>query len=138
MKRVPLNFRSMKYFRDRGFMVAKVEQQLPIPGKFTKRDCYGIGDLLVCKPGWGIALVQVTGANNIEEHHATAMAAMTTLKIDCMNFVVLNLEHWLSCGGRFIIHGWKKRGPKKERGKPAKRKTWHVTEVEYGCEGEGK
>jgi hypothetical protein len=103
--------RSMKHFREKGFIVAKVEQRLPIPGKFVTRDCLGFGDLLVAKPGWGVALVQVTSTANLSarEQKALDISALYT---------------WLQSGGRFLLQGWRKGGARGER------KTWKLTERE--------
>ena len=38
--------RSTKYLRGMGCIVCRVEQRLPIPGKFITRDAFNIGDLL--------------------------------------------------------------------------------------------
>lgn len=118
----------MKRLRDEGFMVAKVEQKLAIPGKHIKIDCYGIGDLLIAKPGWGVALVQVTSMGHVEEHHDKCLSAMHGPK----NQRLPALETWLAAGGKFLIHGWSKRGPR------GKRKTWHVVESVYNLKGQEK
>jgi hypothetical protein len=101
--------RSMDYLRKKGFVVARVEQRLPIPGKFVTRDCLGVGDLLAAKPGWGIALVQVTSTANLSarEQKARNVSALYT---------------WLNSGGKFFLQGWRKGGARGER------KTWKLTE----------
>jgi hypothetical protein len=45
--------RSTKFLRDHGFSVCRVEQRLPIPGKFVTKDAFGFGDLLAMRE-WSI------------------------------------------------------------------------------------
>jgi hypothetical protein len=103
--------RSMKALRDEGYIVAKVEQRLPIPGKFVTKDCYGFGDLLAARrddviPFQGvIALVQVTSGSNHNARREKIMAEPLA-------------ELWKSAGGKIFLHSWAKRGPR------GKRKTW--------------
>lgn len=107
--------RSTKWLRDLGFIVCKVEQRLPIPGKFITRDAFNIGDLLVAKEGFGIALVQVTSMSNLAARERNARE-------------IPELPKWLAAGGKFLMHGWAKKGPR------GKRKTWQL--VERTIEGE--
>lgn len=112
--------RSLALLRERGFLVAKVEQRLPIPGKFVTRDCFGFGDLLIAgyerhKAGFEnlavsiIALVQVTSTSNL---------AARERKIRGLQ----KAADWLRIGGIILLHGWSKKG------KRGARKTWQVTE----------
>lgn len=93
--------RSTEWFEKQGFIVAPVERH--IPGCFITIDCFGFGDLLVCKPGWGTALVQVTsntdGDSNLNAREKKARA------ID-------KLRTWLESGptNRFLLHAWKEEG----------------------------
>lgn len=103
--------RSMRHFRDAGFIVARVEQRLPIPGMHITRDAFGIGDLLVAKEGWGIALIQVTSRAHVLERREKSLASP-------------NLPAWLYAGGRFFVQGWSKRGKRGER------KTWAMLQME--------
>jgi hypothetical protein len=105
--------RSMDYLRKRGFVVCRVEQRLWIPGaKFPRtRDAFGFGDLLVAKPGWGVALVQVTSTANLSAREVKAKD-------------ISALYTWLHSGGRFLLQGWRKGGARGER------KTWKLTERE--------
>lgn len=102
--------RSLKHFRDAGFIVHKTEHW----NAFAKRriDCFGFGDLLVAGPVFGlIALVQVTTTANLAARRKKAMA-------------IPALRIWLASGGRFLLHGWSKRGPR------GKRKRWELTQQE--------
>lgn len=103
--------RSTKHLRELGYLVAKVEQRLPIPGKFVTKDCFGWGDLLAVHPTLGIALVQTTSGSNLA-------ARLTKAK-----GIAGPLIAWLTAGGRLLAHGWAKRGP---RGQP---KVWTLREV---------
>lgn len=103
----------MKHLRDEGWIVAKVEQRLPIPGKFVTRDCFNLGDLLCADVTMGIALIQVTTNSNLAAHLTKAMA-------------IKELRTWLLAGGRFILHGWAKMGPRGEK------KEWKLTERNIG------
>jgi hypothetical protein len=97
-----------------GFLVARVEQRLPIPDMYVTKDCFGFGDLLAIKPGEGTILVQSTSAPNLNAREKKARALPA-------------LYVWLECGNRFVLHGWKK--GKNDRG----REVWMVTEREIVC-----
>lgn len=101
----------MAELRDRGFIVCKVEQRLPIPGKFITKDAFGFGDLLIAGEGYGIALVQVTSTSNLSARQKKALA-------------IPELRKWLTCKGKLLLHGWAKRGPR------GARKTWTLVERE--------
>jgi hypothetical protein len=106
--------RSLALLRERGFLVARVEQRLPIPGKFVTRDCYGFGDLLIAGPDDGngfrfIALVQVTSTSNLSAREKKIRLLPEARK-------------WLVYGGAILLHGWSKKGKRGER------KVWTVTE----------
>lgn len=88
--------RSMKRLRSFGFCVARVEQRLPIPGKFVTKDAFGCGDLLIAKPDWGVGLVQVTSRANLNAREKKSRA-------------IPELKIWLESGGRFVLQGWQKR-----------------------------
>lgn len=55
----------MEDLRKWGYEVDKVEQRLPIPGKFVTRDLFTIIDLLAMKPGHRLLAVQVTSRSNV-------------------------------------------------------------------------
>lgn len=103
--------RSTAHLRTLGYCVAKVEQRLPIPGKFVTKDCFGWGDLLAVHQTLGIALVQTTSGSNLA-------ARLTKAK-----GIAGPLIAWLTAGGKLLAHGWAKRGP---RGQP---KVWTLREV---------
>jgi hypothetical protein len=102
--------RSLANLRERGLLVAKVEQRLPIPGKFITRDCYGFGDLLIAGPRYRIiALVQVTSTSHLSEREKKIRS-------------LPEAKDWLMAGGEIWLQGWSKKGKRGER------KTWQLTE----------
>ena len=109
--------RSMQYLKKRGFIVARVEQRLPIPGMFVTRDAFNFGDLLVAHPLFGILLVQVTITGKLNEREAKARE-------------IPELKIWLRSGGKFILQGWRRGGARGER------KLWVLTERELQLDGD--
>jgi hypothetical protein len=101
----------MAYLRERGLSVCKVEQRLPIPGKFVTRDAFNFGDLLAMEESFGIALVQVTSSAHV------------AARIDKIMELPGAVE-WLRSKGRILVHGWSKKG---KRGEP---KTWQLRSTE--------
>jgi len=101
--------RSKRYFEKQGFIVAHVEKF----NHYTMRriDVFGFGDLLVCEPDFGIALVQCTTMGHLAEREAKIRDEYRTYT-------------FLESGGRILLHGWAKKGPR------GKRKTWQLTERE--------
>lgn len=87
---------SVKLLESRGFIVAKVEQRLPIPGKFVTLDAFNVFDLLVACPGFGIAGVQVTGGSggNAAARRAKVLAEPRA-------------RVWIESGGRILLHAWR-------------------------------
>ena len=59
--------RSTQYPLKLGFIVAPVEKVIHMPtAPFPfKRDAFGFGDLLIARPGFGAALVQVTDSTHV-------------------------------------------------------------------------
>lgn len=112
--------RSMKYLRERGWMVTRVEQRLHMPGHpfpITK-DAFGFGDLLVCSLTDGIALVQVTSTGHMAAREEKIQSLIHTIPgYDSRP----SYSFWLVSGGRIFVHGWAKRGPGGER------KLWTLT-----------
>jgi hypothetical protein len=100
--------RSMKWFRDEGWIVDKVEQRLS--KTYITRDCFGFADLLVAGPR-GIALVQVTDMAHLANREIKARTIPELIK-------------WLDAGGRFLLHGWALKG------KQGERKTWQLVQRE--------
>ena len=107
--------RTMAQLRLEGWIAEKVEQRLPIPGRFVTRDMGGFGDILAWKPGEGILAVQATSASNVPAHAVKAAGLKT-------------LRPWLEAGGRFEIWGWAKYGARGER------KLWGRRRVVYQLE----
>jgi hypothetical protein len=115
--------RSLQYFRKLKIPCCRVEQRLPIPGKFVTKDAFGFGDLLVMGyvrygdvvgPKFrdaGISLIQVTSTANMSAREN---------KIRSIPESAL----WLESGGRIYIQGWSKKGPRGQR------KVWTLTEKE--------
>lgn len=108
--------RSMAYLRKQGWIVARMEQRLHIPNSPfpITRDAFGFGDLLAAHPLNGIALIQVTSTANL---NAREIKIHTTeiYQLACV---------WIRAGGKVLLQGWAKRGPR------GKRKTWQLTERE--------
>lgn len=84
--------RSLKYLRDKGYTVDKVEWWNSFAR--IRKDAYGFGDLLACGKG-KIALIQCTSYSNISARRD---------KI----FMIPAAYIWVASGGMIIIHGWKK------------------------------
>ena len=142
--------RSIEYFRNRGCIVTKVEQVLPMPGRpFPRRkDAFGFGDLLVAAPGlmsiftnrgrgdgW-IALIQVTSTGAFNAH-VEKIRGYTSDKRDPKNEEKarecnLNAHAWLDAGGRIFVHGWALRGPRGQVKRWTLRKGEMVDDPELG------
>jgi hypothetical protein len=103
--------RSMAYLRERGVSVCKVEQRLPIPGKFVTRDAFNFGDLLAMEEDFGIMLVQVTSGAHVAERVDKIIGLPEAVK-------------WLRAKGRIFVHGWSRKGKRGER------KTWQLRSTE--------
>ena len=69
--------------------------------------------------GFGAALVQVTSSAHVPER---ARKIMDTEDIR------LNAIVWLNAGGRILLQGWSKKGPR------GKRKVWTLMQREIVCE----
>jgi hypothetical protein len=110
--------RSTKWLRDRGFIVAKVEQRLHMPKAPypVTRDAFYFGDLLVAHPKEGIALVQVTGGQGGNLAARISKIIFKPEDKDAPDVEDLAFK-WLQAGGRIFAHGWAKRGA---RGKAKK------------------
>lgn len=107
----------MKWLRERGFIVCRVEQILHMPTRpFPfKKDAFGFGDLLAAHPEHGIFLIQVTSTNNI---NARAEKISDDLKVAPL------ASQWIRSTGKIQVHGWARRGPR------GKRKKWTITILE--------
>jgi hypothetical protein len=113
----------MKYFREHKIPCCRVEQRLPIPGKFVTKDAFGFGDLLtigylhygdVVGPSFkhaGISLIQVTSTSNLNAREEKIRGIPESFL-------------WLNEGGRIFLQGWSKKGPR------GKQKRWTLTERE--------
>jgi hypothetical protein len=102
--------RSLRHLREQGFLAEKVEQRLPIPGKFVTRDLFNWIDIVALMPSQHrIVGVQVTSGAN----HAAHKEKILGLK---------SFAWWKVCGGIALLHSWVKRGARGER------KTWQLRE----------
>lgn len=90
---VNLNPYTKKYLEKQGFTVEKTENY----NYFTKRrsDLLGVGDFLALN-GEDLLLVQVTDHTSGDKHKK---------KIEKSD----KLKLWISAGGSFVMHLWKKR-----------------------------
>ena len=97
--------RSLKALRYGGYTCAIVERWNPYAK--IRQDLFGVIDILAIHPDYGIFGVQTTSDNGgIVAKHVHKCKAEPRLLV------------WLESGGKFIIHGWGKRGPR------GKRKVW--------------
>jgi hypothetical protein len=87
--------RTLKYLRDRGYTAEKVEQRLPIPGKFITRDFLGFIDYIAIRPGSDETVgVQITSASNVSAH-LKKIKALPTFTL------------WAATPSRVLeVHGW--------------------------------
>ena len=89
--------RSLKWFRDAGWMAGEVERFNAIIK--IKHDLWGIGDVVAVKPGEPPCLVQVTTFTNTSARLAKIKAS------DALPVLV-------ACGWSVVVHGW--RPPRKQ------------------------
>ncbi len=101
--------RSLKYLREAGWIVQIVEKWVPQAKR--RIDLFGIGDLLAIKRGESPLLIQCTSTSNVSARVNKSVSSVT-------------LGVWLGSGGRFVVHGWSKKGKRGER------KLWTLTERE--------
>lgn len=83
---------ALKALRAQGYDVEKVEQRLPIPGKFVTRDLFQCIDLIAMKPGQPLRAIQVTSRTNVN-------ARMTKATLGGKAII------WVSTGNSFEIWG---------------------------------
>jgi len=120
----------MQYYRKLGFIVARVEQTVHMPAAPfpMKRDAFGFGDLLITKPGFGAALVQVTDASSVSARINKIRGIPKNLddlkQLKEAEHAYKNAKIWLQGPNRIFVHGWRKGRPR------GKRKTWTLTEHE--------
>jgi hypothetical protein len=111
--------RSKAHMEKNGWSVAIVEKWIPPRGNMefgVRKDVWGFGDLLACRPQIGIpppaiALVQCCRAADMAAHKAKILA-------------IKDYYFWRSAGGKVFLQGWSKKGG---RGKV---KRWALTEEE--------
>ena len=95
--------RSIKFLKDSGYRVARVEHWLSFAK--IRQDLFGVADLLGMKRDEPLVAVQVTTMSNLAKRQQKDPETVAV---------------WLSTGNRFIYHGWSKKGPR------GKRKTWQL------------
>ncbi len=103
-KQTALAPKSKKWLEGRGFTVEKVEWWNSWAHK--RQDLLGVGDFLALN-GKELLLVQVTDHTHSDSHKKKALASV-------------KLSLWISAGGHFVLHLWKK-----------KNNRWHVSEHSY-------
>lgn len=109
--------RSLRHLRESGWTVARVEYWLA-PAR-RRIDVWRFGDLLACKPDGRPTLIQTTSGSNVS-------ARLNKARENAGPLVA-----WLLSGGRLVVHGWAKRGP---RGEP---KRWTLREVSLNVQDLG-
>jgi len=100
--------RTIKWLRDRGFVVGKAERLIPTGKGYPQRkDLFGIIDLIAIKPGMTIG-VQSTGV-------AHSAHVKTILKTE-----IENTRRWLLAGNHLWLISWRKlkTGPVQRTYKP--------------------
>lgn len=112
--------RTLKALRDAGWTAEKVEQRLPIPGRYVTRDMGGFADGISWKPGLGILAWNATSGANVAAH------------VNKYNDEPGKLRDWLLAGGQFQIWGWRLAGARGER------KTWQVRRVGFQVDPAGR
>jgi hypothetical protein len=86
--------RSLKFLRSHGCIAEKVEQRLPIPGKYVTRDLFNCFDIIaVHKERKLIIGVQSTSTPNMGARRKKIAAEPM-------------MEIWKAAGGYIHLHGW--------------------------------
>ena len=110
--------RSLKNLRGRGWTVGVVEKWNAHIR--CRQDLFGFADLLAFHETVDcqliVALVQTTSGSNLAARRTKILANEYA-------------QRWMRLGGKILLHGWAKRGPR------GKRKVWTLREeVLDGCE----
>ncbi|MCC7350040.1 MAG: hypothetical protein IT446_05670 [Phycisphaerales bacterium] len=95
-----LTARTLNQLRSEGWTCQTVEQW--IPRLNIRRDLWRVGDVLAMREDSPVLLVQCTSGSNVAARIAKARAEP-------------RLRTWLTCGQRFEIGGWSKRGKGRKR-----------------------
>jgi hypothetical protein len=111
--------RTMERLRSEGWTTDKVEQRLPIPGRFVTRDMGGFADGIAWKRDSGILAWQATSGSNVAAHVTKVQDSV-------------KLREWLLAGAQFQIWGWRLAGPR------GARKTYQVRRVGFQLNGNGR
>lgn len=88
--------RTLDHLHEHGWLAEKVEQRLPIPGKFVTRDLFGFADVFAIAPDGECVLIQVTSGDHVAERVTKARA------------IIDASPHLLLSGLRMVVHGWRK------------------------------
>lgn len=97
--------RTLQRLKQIGFMAHVVEKRIPF--RNTTVDAYNFGDVLACRPGVGIVLIQATSGTNHAARKAKILAEPKAAT-------------WIASGGIVELWSWAKQGPRD------KRKTWQL------------
>lgn len=85
--------KALQELREQGYLAEKVEQRLPIPGKYVTRDLFGIIDIVAIKAGEIIRGVQVTTRDHVSHRMTKAHEKGNALT-------------WVQTGASFEIWGY--------------------------------
>lgn len=85
--------KALQELRTMGFICEKVEQRLPIPGKFITRDLFDVIDIVAMKPPETLLALQVTTRDHVNARMDKAVEKGTALM-------------WVETGNRFEIWGY--------------------------------
>jgi len=104
--------RSLKFLRLHGCIAEKVEQRLPIPGRFVTRDLFNCFDVIAIHRERKLIIgVQTTTISNMAKRRKKILAEPI-------------MAAWKEAGGYIHLHGWAKQGPRGEK------KKWVMREEE--------
>lgn len=113
---VSANAMSAAYCRERGWLVATVEQR--VPHTFITRDMFGFIDLVVLDGRRGLLGVQATTGSNV----GSRIDKINDPSPDGVRSTALA---WLRSGLRLEVWGWRKTNERT----PGKKKTWALRRI---------
>lgn len=85
--------KAIQELRAQGYDAEKVEQRLPIPGRFVTRDLFQCIDVIAMKPGAPLRGIQVTTRDHVNHRMVKAEASRKA-------------RIWVSTGNSFEIWGY--------------------------------
>lgn len=83
--------KALRELKAMGYLAEKVEQRLPIPGKFVTRDLFGCVDIVGMKAGVPLLAVQATSRSNVNARMEKSSA---------------RAREWVTTGNRFQVRGY--------------------------------